>query len=307
MANKTLTAAKKTKNDEFYTQLSDVERELVHYRKHFKGKIVFCNCDDPYQSAFWQYFHLNFSFLGLKKLIATHYDAKVNTYKLEYEGGNDTDLYDGLKTYLRGNGDFRSPECVAILQEADIVVTNPPFSLFREYVAQLMEYQKQFLIIGNQNAITYREIFPLIMDNKAWLGVHSGDMAFRVPKDSEPRATRYWVDESGQPWRSIGNAMWLTNLDHAKRHEPIDLIEHYTPEKYPTYDNYDAINVDKTLDIPMDYDGVMGVPITMLQYYCPEQFNIVGEMVSTQTDDFNHGYPYVNGKRKYARILIQAK
>lgn len=260
MANKNLAAAKNAKNDEFYTQLTDVSKELVNYKHHFKDKVVFCNCDDPTCSAFWKYFHLNFSELGLKKLISTHYDREETTYKMEYAGGDDNDIEVGAKTPLEGNGDFRNQESLDLLDECDIVVTNPPFSLFREYVATLMDYDKKFLIIGNKNAITYKEFFPLLKENKVWIGYTN-------------------VKEFIQPDKSIkkfGNIGWFTNLDITKRHENLILWKKYTPEEYPKYDNYDAINVDKVAEIPCDYDGVMGVPITFLDKYNPEQFEIVG-------------------------------
>ena len=289
MANANLTQAKRAKQDEFYTELTDIERELSHYKEHFRGKSVLCNCDDPYVSNFFRYFAYNFEHLGLKRLITTCYKNQYadlfSTNKadraiwLEYLGDKNGDRIPSPDEigihHFKGDGDFRSAECVELLKQADIVVTNPPFSLFREYVAQLIEYDKKFLIIGNQNAITYKEIFPLIMNNKIWLGCKSGDMSFKVPADSEPRATRYWQDETGQKWRSMGNICWFTNLDHKKRHEELILYKTYNPEDYPKYDNYDAINVDKTSDIPCDYDGVMGVPITFLDKYNPEQFEIV--------------------------------
>ena len=300
--NTSLHKAKDVKNDEFYTQLTDVSKELMHYKKHFKGKVVFCNCDDPTWSAFWKYFHLNFAELGLKKLVSTHYDKTEPTYKMVYKGGNDNDIEIGEKTPLEGNGDFRNKECLDLLDESDIVCTNPPFSLFREYVGTLMEHKKKFLIIGNQNAITYKEIFPLIQNNKVWLGNHSGDMAFTVPADSEPKKTRFWVDETGQKWRSLGNAMWLTNLDHHKRHEKIILWKNYTSEDYPKYDNYDAINVNKYTEIPADYNGAMGVPITFLQYYCPEQFDIIKFRKGDDDKDLS-----IDGKCPYFRILIRKK
>ena len=308
-ANSNLTRAKSAKKDEFYTQLADIENELRHYRDHFRGKSVLCNCDDPYESNFFKYFALNFNALGLKKLTATCYDGSPVTgsellidfgggeaqprrmaYKVEItevadlNGDGRTDLADvrillqndrNALTLLRGNGDFRSPEAEELLRRADIVCTNPPFSLFREYVAQLMAHGKKFLIIGNQNAITYKEIFPLIMDNKMWLGTRAGDMSFKVPQDYEARETRFWQDEDGQKWRSLGNICWFTNLDHKKRHEELILYRSYTPEAYPRYDNYDAIEVSKTADIPADYHGAMGVPITFLDKYCPEQFEIL--------------------------------
>ena len=288
--NSNLTAAKNAKKDEFYTQLSDIENELRHYKQHFRGRTVLCNCDDPRVSNFFHYFAYSFEELGLRRLITTCYknrDADLFSQNeseraiwLEYMGdknGNRVPDAEEIGLHeLRGDGDFRSRECIELLRQADIVVTNPPFSLFREYVAQLIQENKKFLIIGNQNAITYKEIFPLIKENKVWLGYKFGDMAFKVPADSEPRATRYWKDDTGQKWRSMGNVAWFTNLDHTKRHEPLILTSHYTPEAYPKYDNYDAINVDKTNDIPCDYDGVMGVPVTFLDKYCPEQFEIIG-------------------------------
>lgn len=259
-ANANLHKAKDAKNDEFYTQLTDVSKELMHYKQHFKDKIVLCNCDDPTWSAFWKYFHLNFAELGLKKLISTHYDREEATYKMEYTGGDDNNIEVGVITPLEGNGDFRNQECLDLLDECDIVVTNPPFSLFREYVAVLMEHDKKFLIIGSQNAITYKEFFPLLRDDKVWMGCNG-------------------VKEFVQPDGSIkkfGNICWYTNLDVAKRHEKLILWKTYNSNEYPTYDNYDAINVDKITNIPIDYDGVMGVPITFLDKYNPEQFEIIG-------------------------------
>ena len=275
--NANLLKAKNAKNDEFYTQLTDVSKELMHYKQHFKDKVVFCNCDDPTWSAFWKYFHLNFSALGLKKLISTHYDKTEPTYKMEYEGGDDNDIEVGVKTPLEGNGDFRNQECLDLLDEADIVVTNPPFSLFREYVACLMEHEKKFLIIGNMNAITYKEIFPLIREDKMWVGANEkggtrkgNSMCFTVPDDFTGKT----IDVDGVPMAQV-SAWWFTNLDIAKCHERLTLRKTYNPEEYPKYDNYDAINVDKVADIPVDYDGVMGVPITFLDKYNPEQFEIV--------------------------------
>lgn len=290
MPNSNLNRAKEAKKDEFYTQLEDINNELCHYRQHFRGKTVLCNCDDPRISNFFTYFAYNFEFLGLRRLITTCYknqdmdlfsqnDCEQAVY-LVYDGDrNGNNIPDPAEIGihpLHGDGDFRSQECIRLLEQADIVVTNPPFSLFREYVAQLMKYHKQFLIIGNMNAITYKEIFPLIKDNRLWLGYNSGNMAFKVPDSYEPRETRYWQDETGQKWRSMGNICWFTNLDHTKRHELIILTKHYTPEEFPHYDNYDAIEVSKTDNIPQDYDGMMGVPITFLDKYNPEQFEIVG-------------------------------
>lgn len=310
MANKNLNAAKTAKKDEFYTQMADIERELQHYWPHFRGKVVLCNCDDPYESNFFKYFALRFNQLGLKKLICTCYDGspfmgtelslfdqddtgeqKKNAYKVEItevadlNGDGAVDLSDveyllrnnkNVLTFLKGNGDFRSRECVELMKEADVVVTNPPFSLFREYIAQLIDYDKKFLIIGSQNNVTYKEVFQLIMDNKVWLGYKSGDMSFKVPSDYEARETRYWEDETGQKWRSLGNICWFTNLDHNKRHEELDLVCRYSPKEYPSYDNYDAININKVDSIPYDYEGVMGVPITFFDKYNPNQFDILG-------------------------------
>lgn len=305
--NGNLAAAKKAKNDEFYTQLTDIEKELVHYKGQLRGKVILCNCDDPTWSNFWRYFHLNFAYLGLKKLIATHYDPEKPTYKLEYEGGDDGDIEAGVRTELMQNGDFRSPECVELLKECDVVVTNPPFSLFRSFVAQLMQYGKKFIVIGNQNAITYKEIFPLIRENRLWLGCKAGDMAFAVPADSEPRETRFWIDETGQKWRSMGNVCWFTNMDHAKRHEPLTLFRRYAddPGKYPKYDNYDAINVDKVQDIPEDHFGVMGVPVTFLDKYCPEQFEILGVFNHGKDGPWDFAPCSVNGTAKYKRLAIR--
>lgn len=276
-ANANLHKAKDAKNDEFYTQLTDVAKELMHYKAHFKDKIVLCNCDDPTWSAFWKYFHLNFAELGLKKLISTHYDREEATYKMEYTGGDDNDIDVGVKTPLEGNGDFRNQECLDLLDESDIVVTNPPFSLFREYVACLMEHKKKFLILGNMNALTYKEIFPLIRDNQLWYGasIHSGDRKFYVPDDYPLKASGCGVDDNGRKFIRVKGVRWYTNLDYKARHEKLVLWKNYTPEEYPKYDNYDAINVNKYSEIPCDYDGVMGVPITFIDYYCPEQFEIV--------------------------------
>ena len=345
--NASLRAAEKAKQDEFYTQLADVEKELKYYKQHFQGKVVLCNCDDPYESNFFKYFALNFNALGLKKLIATCYngspvsgnellldfgdtvdDPKKIAYKVEItevtdvNGDGAINLADvkylmqndkNVISILKGNGDFRSQECIELLKEADIIVTNPPFSLFREYIAQLMAYHKQFLIIGNQNALTYKDIFTYIKNNELWLGYKFGDMSFQVPSYFEPRATRYWVDETGQKWRSMGNVCWFTNLDIQKRHEDIILYKHYSTGDYPNYDNYNAINVDKVSDIPCDYDGVMGVPITFMDKYNPSQFELLGIMNTGETNEgirypnTPHGRPIINGKELYLRILIRRK
>lgn len=322
-ANTNLHKAKEAKNDEFYTQLTDVAKELMHYKHHFKDKVVFCNCDDPTWSAFWKYFHLNFAELGLKKLISTHYDRTEPTYKMEYYGGNDNDVEDGVKTSLEGNGDFKNKECLDLLDECDIVVTNPPFSEFRLYVATLMEHNKKFLIIGNKNAITYKEFFPLLKDNKVWIGYNN-------------------VKEFIQPDGSIkkfGNIGWFTNLDIAKRYEKLILWKNFTPEEYPRYDNYLAWNVDKVAEIPCDdyidveigegelcqymemypdleilennkiriHNPIYGVPITFLDKYNPEQFEIVG-LDRYVEDNPHYGHRFkINDRETYARVLIKHK
>ncbi len=342
--NSNLHSSRADKADEFYTQLSLIESELKHYKEHFKGKVVFCNCDDPFESNFFKYFAMNFNSLGLKKLIATCYatspivytqlnlfgdeivvSKEENTkkpYKIEITEVTDenqdgrTDLADveyllrnhkNALTLLQGDGDFRSPECVELLKQADIVVTNPPFSLFREYMAQLMEYKKAFLIVGNQNATGYKEIFPLIRDNIVWLGYNNGHFWFAVPDTYEEKKTDFKIDENGQKWRRMGNICFFTNLDIDKRHEDMTLFRTYSPEEYPKYDNYDAINVNRTLDIPCDYYGVMGVPITFMQYYNPEQFEIVGDSRYHDGQDFSDDINFINGKGLYRRILIKRK
>ena len=316
MANKNLSAAKAAKKDEFYTQYEDIERELQHYWPHFRGKTVLCNCDDPYESNFFKYFASRFNQLGLKKLICTCYNGSsiqgtqlslfpemnpeepkriahklVITEVKDMNGDGAVDMTD-VEILIRNDknvltqlqtGDFRSQECIDLLREADIVVTNPPFSLFREYVAQLVEYDKKFLIIGNKNAITYKEVFPLIKDNKLWIGVTpmSTDLLFEFPSQSVEdvlqngkRGSTYRIVDG----RILGRSpsIWFTNLDHNKRHQLLDLVCRYSPEEYPHYDNYDAIEVNKTTDIPYDYSGVMGVPITFLDKYNPDQFEILG-------------------------------
>ena len=322
--NKSLHAANKAKNDEFYTQLSDIENELRHYKHHFKDKTVYCNCDDPRISNFFHYFSYNFEHLGLKKLIATCYknqnsdlfsqnDSEQAVW-LEYTGDKDGN---GIPTPeeisvkpLKGDGDFRSEECIELLKQADIVVTNPPFSLFREYVAQLIEYDKNFIIIGNRNAITYKEIFPLIKNNQMWLGngFQAGNAYFATPV-RKIYAEGVYDKETGLV--KFRNCCWFTNLDIAKRHEELILYQTYNPADYPQYDNYDAIEVSKVADIPCDYNGVMGVPITFLDKYNPEQFEIIG-------CSYNYGRPdgwsknidmnvTVNGKSIYKRLLIQRK
>ena len=287
--NANLHKAKDSKNDEFYTQLTDVSKELMHYKQHFKDKTVLCNCDDPTLSAFWKYFHLNFSALGLKKLISTHYDKTQPTYKMEYTGGNDNDIEVGVKTSLEGNGDFRNQECLDILDEADIVVTNPPFSLFREYVAVLMEHEKKFLIIGSLNAVKYSECFPFIMNNQMWLGNNN------VHNFMQPDGTV----------KKFGNINWYTNLDFAKRHEKIILWKEYNDKEYPKYETYDAIEVSKVTNIPINYNGIMGVPISFMSKYNPEQFEIVGEFNHGSDNIFDLAKPIINGKELYPRIAIR--
>ena len=335
MANSNLNQAKEAKKDEFYTQLSDIENELRHYRSHFQGKTVLCNCDDPYESNFFKYFALNFNALGLKKLIATcyngspvqgnelmidfgnfSYEPKKKAYKVEISEVNDsngdgvinlTDVQYLIKnknnvlSLLKENGDFRSNECIELLKQSDIVVTNPPFSLFREYVAQLIDYGKKFLIIGHQNAITYKEIFPLIMNNKLWLGYgfKGGAAHFVSPYDDVASA-----NDHKKGMIRVSGVHWFTNLEIKKRHEELILYSKYNDSEYPRYDNYDAINVNKTNEIPMDYDGVMGVPITFLDKYNPEQFEIIGNEILL---DIPKGRGYINGKRMYSRIFIRKK
>jgi len=308
-----LHAAKATKQDEFYTQLSDIEKEMRHYTKHFKNKTVLCNCDDPKVSKFFHYFSHNFEKLKLKKLITTCYKnqdadlfskhtSKVGAY-LEYEGEKNGNRVPTAKQIgihrLEGDGDFRSEECVNLLRQADIVVTNPPFSLFREYVEQLVTYKKKFLIIGNQNAITYKYIFKLLRENRLWLGasIHSGDREFGVPDHYPLNAASSRIDTRGNKFIRVKGVRWFTNLDYEERHEDLALYATYSPEKYPTYDNYDAIDVSKTKDIPADYYGPMGVPITFLDKYNPEQFEILGW--TRGIDEFD-AYPtkrYVNPKQ----------
>ncbi|MDY6255641.1 MAG: adenine-specific methyltransferase EcoRI family protein, partial [Bacteroidales bacterium] len=292
MANKNLNKAKEAKKDEFYTQLDDINNELKHYREHFRGKTVLCNCDDPRVSNFFTYFAYNFEFLGLKKLITTCYknqdmdlfsqNQSDKAVYLVYEGDKNGDHIPNADEIgvmpLKGDGDFRSKECIELLKEADIVVTNPPFSLFREYVAQLIEYDKKFLIIGNVNAVKYKELFPLIMNNKIWLGasIHSGDRKFWVPNDYELNAAGCGIDETGRKYIRVKGVRWFTNLDYKERHENLILYKHYSPEEYPKFENFDAININRTEDIPCDYNGVMGVPITFMDKYNPEQFEILG-------------------------------
>lgn len=307
-SNRDLAKAQQAKKDEFYTQLSDIEKEMKYYQEQFRDKVIFCNCDDPVDSNFWKYFELNFTKLGLKRLISTHYETDKPSYMLEINRDENGDglitSKDIIKTKLKQNGDFRSPECIELLKQADIVITNPPFSLFREYVAQLMEYDKKFIIIGNVNAITYKEFFPLIKDNKVWLGasIHSGDREFKIPNDYPLNASGFRVDELGNKYIRVKGVRWWTNLDYPQRHEDLILYKTYNEEEYPKFDNYNAINVDKTSDIPVDYDGVMGVPITFLDKYNPDQFKII--TMSTMSGKSANYWSMIGGKSKYSRVFI---
>ncbi len=325
--NKNLHKAKANKKDEFYTQLSDIERELKHYKKHLKGKVIYCNCDDPKISNFFHYLSYNFEKLGLKKLITTCYkNQEIDLFSqndtehaiyLEYNGdknGNHVPDLDEIGIHhLKGNGDFRSDESIALLKQADIVITNPPFSLFREYIAQLMEYDKQFIIVGSFNALTYKEVFKLIRDDKMWLGhgFKNGNAYFKTPHSKEDFAKGVYDEETDLvKFRNVG---WYTNLDITKRHEDLILYEEYKKEEYQKYDNYEAINVNKIKEIPIDYNGVMGVPITFMDKYNPKQFEIVGliagnikGMAGIKSSSGKDG-PYIDGKLKYGRILIRNK
>lgn len=324
--NKGLQAARRNKKDEFYTQVVDIEREMRHYRRHFKGKTVYCNCDDPYVSAFFAYFAKNFEFLGLKKLITTCYRSQQMglfsqndsdcAIKLEYTGGakNSLPTPDDIGvTNLKGDGDFRSDECVEILKKADVVVTNPPFSLFSEYVAQLAKFGKKFIIIGHQNAITYKEVFPLIKANKMWLGYgFKRNMAHFIAPYYEDTASDA---DHREGFIRVSGVVWYTSLDHSKRHEEMILVQRYhgSESDYPKYDNYDAIEVSKTQQIPVDYKGAMGVPITFLTKYNPEQFEIIGATESEGSGfsgglwDSSSGVAQaaINGKRVYKRLFIR--
>ncbi len=315
--NSSLHRAKNSKKDEFYTQLSDIERELKHYKKHFKNKVVYCNCDDPRVSNFFHYFSYNFEKLGLKKLITTCYQNqardlfskhdKEQAIYLEYEGdknGNNVPDPEEIGiVHLKGDGDFRNEESIELLKQADIVVTNPPFSLFREYIGQLIEYDKKFLIVGHQNAITYKEVFKLVKENKVWLGVDNGGTKWFAVKDDydiKTESRKKIVD--GQKYFSMGNVVWFTNLENSKRNEELILYKKYNAEDYPTYDNYDGINVNKVAEIPVDFNGAMGVPITFLYKYNPKQFEIVKFRKGDDNKDLS-----INGKYPYFRILIRKK
>lgn len=361
--NSNLHKAKESKNDEFYTQLSDIEKEVIKYKEHLRGKTIYCNCDDPAWSNFVRYFIMQFNFFGLKRLIATGYtsgngaltnqldlvdlmqledpfqECENNTKKSYYIDINSVSQklsdyftdnaeknlsnYDLLKNLkeegfikeLNGSGDFRSNECINLLQQSDVVITNPPFSLFREFVNLLFKYNKKFIILGNQNAITYKEFFPLIKDNKVWLGasIHSGDREFEVPFDYPIKTLGYRIDNEGKKYIRVKGVRWWTNLDYKERYKDLVLYKKYTSEEYPHYDNYNAINVNETSKIPIDYKGIMGVPITFLDKYNPQQFKLLGIM---NTGELNpgirypntpHGRPLINGKELYLRILIVPK
>jgi len=276
--NSNLKKANKAKNDEFYTQLSDIEKELGHYKQHFKWKTIFCNCDDPEESNFWRYFELNFEYLWIKKLVSTHFEDEKPSYKLEiiWDRNHDWKInkLDIIKTPLKQNWDFRSPECIEILKESDIIITNPPFSLFREYVSQLIEYNKNFIIIWHQNAISYKETFKLIKENKIWLWYgFTGWAAHFINKYYEDYATAW----NHKEWMiRVSGVTWFTNLEIKKRHEDLILYKIFNENEYPKYINYDAINVDKTKEIPADYSWYIWVPITFLDKYSPDQFEIIG-------------------------------
>lgn len=345
--NSILNSAKYSSNntDEWYTTYETIEDEIKHYTEQFYEKTVLCNCDDPFESNFCYFFMKNFNKLHLKKLICTSYSgSKIDQIKnnnqltldmfleelkcsdgshgyvliitkMPGKSGEEVDddtikamlSKKGVVKKLKGSGDFRTDECIEYLKQCDICCTNPPFSLFAELFSLVIKYNKQFLLIGNQNAITYKEIFPYIMENKVWVGYRFGDMSFRVPADTEPRNTRFWVDETGQKWRSLGNAMWLTNIDIERRYHKLELTKYFDPKLYPKYDNFDGINVTRVADIPMDYEGIMGVPITYIKCHNGSQFEIIGEANHGSDNEFDLFKPRVNGKDLFKRILIRRK
>ena len=309
--NANLHNAKRAKKDEFYTQFVDVEKELKHYKDFFKGKKVLCNCNDDKWSAFFKCFSVNFEHLGLKQLVCVSYNknghGKKYTYNGDLNGNRMVDDWEVNVTELNGNGSYSSDECVELLKDCDVVVTNPPFSLFRDFVSLLYQYDKKFLIIGNGNAVTYKEIFPLIKENKMWLGVNNSGKTYEVPTND---GTKKVEEINGKYYQSLGNTFWFTNIPHNKRNQPLDLFKKYNPTEYPKYDNYDAIECSKTANIPMDYDGVIGVPITFLDKYCPTQFEIVGIMTGAKGNSLINGNDgrskfYINNKGAYARVLIK--
>ncbi len=329
MGNSILNKARYSNNtDEWYTDYKTIENEVNHYESQFYGKKILCNCDDPYESAFAKYFLRNFNRFKLKKLVCISY-AKSAMHSsedgrglllevdkmpiFESENINNKEMIDKLTMNgnirkLVGDGDFRSSECVNYLKESDIVVTNPPFSKFTELFSLITKYNKKYLLISNQNAITYKEIFPLIKNNQARVGYHFGDMAFRVPDDTEPRKTRFWIDDSGQKWRSLGNAMWLTNLIVSKSNSrKLVLTHNYSKENYPQYDNFDAIHIPRVSEIPMDYYGVMGVPLTYLKYHDEDVFEIVGEANHGSDNEYDLFKPQIDGKETFKRILIKRR
>ncbi len=331
--------------DEWYTTYETIEEEIKHYTEHFKGKSVLCNCDDPFESNFCYYFLKNFNKLELKKLVCTSFSGSkidkiknnsnislemsvderekisvgkgyvLTVKKVPGEKGKyveDSVIKNllskkGTIKQLTEGGDFRSEECIKYLKQCDICCTNPPFSLFKDLFSLLVKFNKQYLLIGNQNAITYKEIFPYIKENKAWVGYRFGDMSFRVPSDTEPRRTRFWIDKNGQKWRSIGNAMWLTNLEIEKRNKKLKLEKKYDPLSYPKYDNFNGINVSRVADIPYDYNGIMGVPITYIKYHNSSQFEIVGEANHGSDNEFDLFKPKINNKELFKKILIRRK
>lgn len=322
MGNKNLIKAAINKRDEFYTRLEDIENEVKHYTKHFEGKTVYLNCDDPRESNFFKYFLDNFERLGLKRLISSCYKNQdynlFNFFELEnrekafwvdYNGEKECGKTPTVETiginYFKGDGDFRSKESIKLLKQSDIVVTNPPFSLFSEYITQLIEHDKKFLIIGNQNAITYKEIFPLIKENKLWLGVgFKGGATHFINKEYENYATS---SDQKEGMIRVSGVVWYTNLEINKRNQELTLHKTYTPEEYPKYDNCNVINVDKVVEIPKDYKGVMGVPITFIEKYNPSQFEIVGKIDSGKIDEYNIGSPVIKGVTIYKRIAIRNK
>ena len=312
ITSRNLTQAKLNKKDEFYTQLSDIERELRHYKKHFQNKIVYCNCDDPRLSNFFHYFSYNFEKLKLKKLIATSYKSQDRdlfskndsdkAIHLEYDGDkNNNNIPDieeiGIKTF-NGDGDFRSDESIDLLKKSDIIVTNPPFSLFREYVDQLISFKKKFIIVGHQNAISYKEVFKLIKENKIWLGYgFKGGAGYFINKHYEDYAT---ASDHKEGMIRVSGVVWFTNLDISKRHEDLILYKDYNEQEYPKYENFDAININKTKDIPVNYDGYMGVHITFLDKYNPDQFEIIGLGISNSGLEFGVK-PYKKEHKKYRK------
>lgn len=308
--NANLRSAAKEKNDEFYTQLQDIAAELKNYREHFAGKVVLCNCDDPDWSSFYEYFSLNFEYLSLSKLVTTHYSKGGQTYMLEYFGKTKPPI----KSVLKEDGDFRSDECIELLKQADIVVTNPPFSLFREYLSQVVEHNKKFIILGNNNAITYKEVFKLIKENKIWQGYAVNKTLEFQLADHYPKWDRI-CPITNKKYGKVPAISWFTNLSHSKRNEEIHLWKTYQGNErlYPFYDNYNAIDVSKVKDIPCDYAGYMGVPITFLDKYNPAQFEILGFMNTGELNpgirhpNTKHGRPVVNGKEIYFRIIIRNK